>query len=340
MGALLAVLAEVFDLAATTGLSVDSFLTGEAFTTAEVLQSHIANLVTYGGLSEAEALAAAEVSQEAYSALTSLTSNFPRAFAALAGTEALAVGSLVIGSATAAALAPYTFDYSTPIANLNVDMALQVWQPNWDDIFFPGVVPFARIVNYIDPANWAAYLYQAVGRYFWETAQRTGQHLIEHEVREVAREVGQRTVQSVSETLARYFENARWAVSHLSSNVYSGLQNYYTELGPLRPHQVRAVNRRLGRELPTRYNLETPRPQDKASAQYVTKSDAPGGAHQRVTPDWMLPLILGLYGDITPSWEATLEDLEEEEEEEENGPKKKKPRRGKKQTKANSNSSA
>lgn len=31
---------------------------------------------------------------------------------------------------------------------------------------------------------------------------------------------------------------------------------------------------------------------------------APGGAEQRVTPDWLLPLILGLSGDTTPTWKA------------------------------------
>uniref|UniRef100_A0AAU7E2C4 Minor capsid protein n=1 Tax=Rousettus bat polyomavirus TaxID=3141932 RepID=A0AAU7E2C4_9POLY len=323
MGAVLAVLAEVFDLAAVTGLSVDSILTGEAFTTAEVLQSHIANLVTYGGLTEAEALYAAEVTPEVYAALSSLTPNFPQAFAALAGTEATAFTALVAGAATAAALAPYNFDYSTPIANLDPSlMALQVWQPNWDDVYFPGVVPFVRFVNYIDPQNWATYLYQAVGRIFWESAQRAGTRLIEQEGRQIASAVATRTVTTISDVLARYFENARWAVSHLSTNAYTSLQQYYAELPALRPHQVRAVNRRLGREIPNRFNLED----NQGSAQYVDKQvEAPGGANQRTTPDWMLPLILGLYGDINPSWASTLEDLEKEEDQE-NGPQKKKHR--------------
>lgn len=34
---------------------------------------------------------------------------------------------------------------------------------------------------------------------------------------------------------------------------------------------------------------------------------APGGAEQRATPDWLLPLILGLSGDTTPTWKADLE---------------------------------
>ncbi|BAX01891.1 VP3 protein [Rousettus aegyptiacus polyomavirus 1] len=198
---------------------------------------------------------------------------------------------------------------------------MQVWQPdlNWEDVYFPGVLPFARFVNYIDPANWASNLYHAIGRYFWETAQRAGTRLIEQEVRHVSTDLAQRTVTSIAETLARYFENARWAVSEVTSGTYGALQQYYSELPPLRPPQIRALHKRLGEDAPSRYSFDS---NGNGSAQYVDKVDAPGGARQRHTPDWMLPLILGLYGDIYPSWEATLEELEAEED----GPKKKKPR--------------
>uniref|UniRef100_A0AAU7E2D5 Minor capsid protein VP2 n=1 Tax=Rousettus bat polyomavirus TaxID=3141932 RepID=A0AAU7E2D5_9POLY len=165
-------------------------------------------------------------------------------------------------------------------------MALQVWQPDWEDIYFPGAIPFARFVNYIDPTNWASNLYHAIGRYFWETAQRAGTRLLEQEVRHVSTDLAQRTVTNIYETLAHYFENARWAVSHISSNTYGALQQYYSELPPLRPPQIRALHKRLGEDVPDRYKLES----SNGSAQYVEKVDAPGGARQRHTPDWMLPL--------------------------------------------------
>ncbi|BAQ55574.1 VP2 minor capsid protein [Bat polyomavirus 6b] len=320
MGALLAVLAEVFELSAATGFTVDSILTGEAIVADELLQAYTTNLVALEGFTQTEALLAAGFSPEAAYLLTSLAPNFPEAFSLLAGAESVVHGSLFIGAATSAALTPYSYDYATPIADLNQHlMALQVWRPeDWEDIYFPGVLPFARFVNYIDPANWASNLYHAIGRYFWESAQRAGTRLIEQEVRHVSTDLAQRTVTSIAETLSYYFENARWAVSHLSSNIYGGLQQYYSELPPLRPHQVRALHKRLGEKIPDRFNLES----SKGSAQYVDKYDSPGGARQRHTPDWMLPLILGLYGDILPSWETTLEELEAEED----GPQKKKPR--------------
>ncbi|AFU25614.1 VP2 [Betapolyomavirus calbifrons] len=320
MGAVLAVLAEVFELASVTGLSVDAILSGEAFTTAELLQAHIANLVTVGGLTEAEALAATEVTAEAYAALTSITSTFPQAFAALAATELTATGSLTVGAAVAAALYPYTYDHSTPLANLNTNMALQVWIPDLD-LDFPGVRPFVRFVNYIDPAQWATDLFQAVGRYFWQTAQRYGQNLIEHELRETSRELAVTAVTSVSDVLARYFETARWAVSLLPRNIYQSLQNYYQELPPLNPIQVRQLQRRIGGTIPDRLTFHD----TIQTAEYVEKAEAPGGANQRVAHDWLLPLLLGLYGDISPSWESTLEDLEEEED----APQKKKRKKSK-----------
>ncbi|BAZ96571.1 minor capsid protein VP2 [Rhinolophus blasii polyomavirus 1] len=326
MGAFLAVLAEVFELSTVTGLSVETILSGEAFTTAELLQSHIANLVTFGGLTEAEALAAAEVSAEAFSALSSLSETFPQAFASLAATEFATTGTLTVGAAIAAALYPYYYDYSVPISNLNRSMALQQWIPDYD-IDFPGIRPLVRFLNYIDPYTWASDLYHSIGRYFWETAQRIGQNVIEEELTELTRELAVRTVFSMSEMIALYFENARWAVSLLPRSIYNSLETYYAELPGINPIQARQLYRRLG-EVPLAGGPISgpisggPVPQ-QFSAQYVERYPPPGGADQRTAADWMLPLILGLYGDISPSWRRTLEDLEEEED----GPQKKKSRR-------------
>ncbi|ALN69892.1 VP3 [Betapolyomavirus secumuris] len=190
-------------------------------------------------------------------------------------------------------------------------MALQIWYPDLD-ILFPGALPFARFVNYIDPANWAADLYRAVGRYFWERVQAAGINFIEQQM-ETGRELAMRSVTSLSETLSQYFENARWAVSGLSTSLYHGLESYYSQLG-LSPIQQRQLARNLGHPQPYRYDLyDAPQLKGQVSATYVTKVDPPGGANQRSAPDWMLPLLLGLYGDLTPSWKDTLEELEAEE---------------------------
>ncbi|BBG62155.2 minor capsid protein VP3 [Rousettus leschenaultii polyomavirus 2] len=194
-------------------------------------------------------------------------------------------------------------------------MALQVWRPDFDDIMFPGAMHVARFINYIDPTNWAGDLFRAIGRYFWESAQRSSRQMIEGEMRGLAA----RTATSISETLALFFENARWAIRSAPSDLYGRLQQYYAELPTLNPPQLREVSRRLGNDYDL-YNANFNK--QITSAQYVAKTAAPGGANQRHTPDWLLPLILGLYGDISPSWEATLEELEEEED----GPQKKKRR--------------
>ncbi|QKY77210.1 minor capsid protein VP3 [Rhinolophus hipposideros polyomavirus 1] len=200
-------------------------------------------------------------------------------------------------------------------------MALQQWIPDFD-IDFPGVRPLVRFLNYIDPYTWATDLYHSIGRYFWETAQRIGQNVIEEEIGQMTRDLAVRTVYSLSEMIALYFENARWAVSLLPRSIYNSLETYYAELPGINPIQARQLYRRMGEVPLARGPISGgPLPQ-QFSAQYVERYPPPGGAQQRAAADWMLPLILGLYGDISPSWRRTLEDLEEED-----GPKKKKPRR-------------
>ncbi|AFQ32796.1 VP3 structural protein [bat polyomavirus 2a] len=192
-------------------------------------------------------------------------------------------------------------------------MALVPYMPDYD-IFFPGVQTFARWANYLDPLNWAPDLYHQIARWFWQGFLQESRRQIGHASFEIAR----RTSEGIQDSLARFFENARWAVSHISTNLYDSLDSYYRQLPKLNPGQARDLARRLKEKVPSRINLHD---MDKhpPSADFIEKYPAPGGAAQRHTPDWMLPLILGLYGDITPTWEAVLE-----EEEEYHGPSKKK----------------
>ncbi|AFQ32794.1 VP3 structural protein [bat polyomavirus 4a] len=193
-------------------------------------------------------------------------------------------------------------------------MALVPYMPDYD-IFFPGVSTFARFANYLDPLNWAPDLYHQVARWFWESFLHESRRQIGYAGQEVARYA----TATVQDSLARFFENARWAVSHFSSNLYTNLHDYYRELPKLKPEQARQLARLLEEKVPDKINLHDL--DKRTSAEFVEKVASPGGAHQRHTPDWMLPLILGLYGDLTPTWKAVLE-----EEEQIHGPSKKKPK--------------
>ncbi|AWD33729.1 VP3 [Potamochoerus porcus polyomavirus 1] len=185
------------------------------------------------------------------------------------------------------------------------------------DILFPGVQEFTRFIFNIDPLRWAQNMYSFAGRYLWNTVLMESRRQIAHHTTELAT----RTASGIQHSLANFFENARWAVSNLGSNIYTGLQGYYRELPGLNPPQARALARRLGVEQPDRYQLEAGgggRPSDKpktqpVSAEYVEKYPPPGGAGQRVAPDWMLPLLLGLYGDLNPTWKAAIEVKEQDE---------------------------
>lgn len=317
MGTVLSVIIEALSVAGATGATLETVLSGEIFSLAELLGAEVTNLVLLDGYTFSEALAIAGISAEAWNSYEFLALNFPSILAGVAGTETTA--GLVIGSAVTAALWPSSFDQSVPIAN----MALQIWVPNWDDIFFPGVVPLTRFLNQIDPLTWASDLFHAIGRAFWQTAQREGQRLLEYEATRVAHSV----TTGLTSSLAGYFENARWAVSQFhdySKQAYASVSNYYSQLPSLKPPQIRALTKRLEEnqqgQIPNHYeNYGSP----TSSGEYVEKYGAPGGANQRHAPDWMLPLLLGLYGDIYPSWDKTLTELEEEED----GPKKKKPRK-------------
>lgn len=343
MGALLTVLADIVELASITGLSAESILTGEAFTTAELLESHIANLVTVGGLTEAEALAATEVTPEAFAALRSLGPNLPHVLAGLAASELAANGAIVIGAAIAGALTPYNWYYSQPLAMADVEYPVAVWFPDFDEIAFPGVNSLARfLTNYMNPFHWTLSLFEAVDRLFWDTTIEVGRRL-----GDLGLDLAERTNQFyVSDQMAKFFENARWAVKAGTLDLYSFLSDYYKELPPLNPIRARQTAREQGEEPPYRYDrytdpswfeeatsfvskmtdvIVTDVPKQQ-SGFYVVKYEPPGGAQQRISPDWMLPLILGLYGDVSPSWADSIKEIEEEEDGPQEGPPKKKRR--------------
>ncbi|ADC34411.1 VP3 [California sea lion polyomavirus 1] len=196
-------------------------------------------------------------------------------------------------------------------------MALQVWVPDVDYLF-PGVSTFARYAQYLDPTYWGPDLLNHVSRLFWQSLLSEGRRQIGHASRDLATTVGG----TVQESLARFFENTRWAVSHVTGDWYAALHRYYGELPPLNPPQLSQLRKRIQRE--TGIDVAEEDKSHRPSANFVQKYSPPGGAGQRHAPDWLLPLLLGLYGDLTPTWKKEVEELEEiETEDEEDIPKKK-----------------
>ncbi|CAX87756.1 VP3 structural protein [Sumatran orang-utan polyomavirus] len=193
-------------------------------------------------------------------------------------------------------------------------MALIPWRdPDYYDILFPGVQSFSYAIDVI--TNWPGSLFHSIGRYIWDSVTSEARGQIGH----ASNQVIVRGTYAFQDSLARILENARWVVQAGPTNVYNFLDSYYRELPPINPAQARQMYRRIGQkyrmpreaEIPDRYNLES---SESESGETVEFYKHPGGANQRVTPDWMLPLILGLYGDITPTWDKYVHEVEEEDE--------------------------
>ncbi|AFK09339.1 VP3 [Betapolyomavirus equi] len=203
-------------------------------------------------------------------------------------------------------------------------MALVPYYPD-PDILLPGVRQFARALQYFDPAGWAETLFSMFRHMLYNYISREGPRQIGWATTQVATEMARRSA-TVGDALARFFENARWAVTAVPRNIYTALEDYYRELPSVRPTQARQLAERLGAKIPEQINIYKER-EEEVSGEFVRDFPPPGGAQQRTAPDWLLPFLLGLYGDIPPAWESRLRtQVRKAEEEEEDGPQKKKPR--------------
>ncbi|AWD33690.1 VP3 [Alphapolyomavirus aflavicollis] len=226
-------------------------------------------------------------------------------------------------------------------------MALIPWRPEeyWD-VLFPGINTIARGLDVAH--GWAHSLFQSVGRQIWRALFEETRAAIDYAVRDVTLRQTHRLLDGV----ARMLENGRWVVTNAveqtgqvvtgaiqntgqllltaPSEAYRGLRNYYAELPGVNPAQrqqmLRAIERQnaqqaLRTELGRDVQSVTPSPKSSGfteSGNVIQRYMPPGGAMQRTCPDWMLPLILGLYGDINPTWHTVIE--------EEYGPQKKRRR--------------
>ncbi|AWD33760.1 VP3 [Glis glis polyomavirus 1] len=170
-------------------------------------------------------------------------------------------------------------------------MALAPYNPDIDyDILFPGVSWFARNIRYFDPTFWTTRLWQR----FVEGLQREAVRQIAHETNALGARAREQAALTLREAVARVVENTQWVFTNLgqgASNLYASVERYYAELPGLNPAQRRALMERLPREdivVPQQDSL----PQ---SGDFVVRYEAPGGANQRSCPNWLLPLILGIY---------------------------------------------
>nr|BAE00163.1 VP2 [JC polyomavirus]BAE00169.1 VP2 [JC polyomavirus] len=324
MGAALALLgdlvATVSEAAAATGFLVAEIAAGEAAATIEV---EIASLATVEGItSTSEAIAAIGLTPETYAVITG-------APGAVAGFAAL-VQTVTGGSAIAQLGYRFFADWDHKVSTVGLfqqpAMALQLFNPeDYYDILFPGVNAFVNNIHYLDPRHWGPSLFSTISQAFWNLVRDDLPSL-------TSQEIQRRTQKLFVETLARFLEETTWAIVNSPVNLYNYISDYYSRLSPVRPSMVRQVAQREGtyisfghsytqsidnadsiQEVTQRLDLKNPNVQ---SGEFIEKSFAPGGANQRSAPQWMLPLLLGLYGTVTPALEAY-----------EDGPNKKKRRK-------------
>lgn len=321
MGAALSIIIEMVgaigELTAITGFSAEALLSGEALA---AIEAEANSLISMGYVNAETALFSMGVTEDMYaymSALPSLSASVLDQFV----NESIGTAMIfqTVSGSSALSLGVLRALKQQQVSIVNRNMAVVPYRdPDYYDILFPGIREFAHAINFFN--GWSENLARIVGRYIWRMVIDESRHQLEHAVRDLA----YRQQHTFRDALARMLENTRWVVYNAASragqvvsDAYQSLNDYYSRLG-LNPAQRRSLFRRLEldyRNLSPEHNHG--HVQD-ASGEVIEFYQAPGGAYQRVTPDWLLPLILGLYGDITPTWATVLE--------EEDGPKKKKRR--------------
>lgn len=316
MGGVLSILVDLVqllpELSASTGFGIEAILAGEA---AASVEAEVTGLMLLESLGPLDALASLGLSAESFSLLSAMPGFFQ---------DVVGLGVLFQTISGASSLVAAGIQLRHEVSVVNRNMALVPWIPHdLFDIYFPGAMTFSRVINVI--ADWGVSLFEQLSRTFWDELSRQSRAQIES----AAREVALRGAQTFADTLSRVIERARWTITNSPIvQAYGALEDYYRRLPQINPPQARQLFRRLGERPPDRYNLEQLEREARAeirqeeSGEVVERYEPPGGAFQRSTPDWMLPLILGLYGDITPTWSAYIEQIEAEED----GPKKKRRR--------------
>ncbi|ABB04265.1 putative VP3 [Gammapolyomavirus corvi] len=199
-------------------------------------------------------------------------------------------------------------------------MALQVWTPNIDYLF-PGVNSFVDALYHVNPLDWGPSLFRDLGQQIWDFIIQTGRR----HLGDATRAAVEQSASTLFDLLARATESATWYVVETPVSTYRFLEDYYRQAPILRPDARRGLAIGMRDDIlepipvPQRLEKVAEFPKlEEPSGQKVAPTLAPGGAHQRSCPDWMLPLILGLYGTVFPGWKAEVQLLENQE----HGPQK------------------
>lgn len=159
-------------------------------------------------------------------------------------------------------------------------------------------------------------MFNTLGRWFWNVIERD----LERQIGYSSRALAARSARDFNAAVDKLVDTVRWTVRQLSRDLYKTTRDYYKQLPPVRPSQYRQVHEmyKSGNQRWIEYeNSRSPggwsaenKPASPAdSGEFVAETLVPGGAGQRSTPDWMLPLILGLYGALNPEW-SQLQDEE------------------------------
>lgn len=294
------------DLSTYTGFTVEAIIAGEA---AAAVEAQVASILAFdASIQPLEALASLGFTAEQFSYMSAIPTFV---------NDAIGLGVVLqtvsgAGQLVQAGIAYSRTDVSVVNRNLNMNVTdLVIWRPeDYYDILFPGLSRLSWGIDILN--NWGRGLFRSVGRYIWSLILQETRLQLEAEGRRF-RAYAQATV---SHTIANILENARWVVTSGPVSAYQALEDYYRALPPLNPPQRRQLYERLR----IQFEEQGITPHHEESGEIIDQFAAPGGAHQRVTPDWMLPLILGLYGDITPVWGEYLREFDVD------GPPKKKRR--------------
>lgn len=322
MGAIISIFAAIGEVIAATGFAAETVISGEA---AAILGSQISSLVAEG-LTTTEALSTLGLSPELFAFTTSLAGAAESGGALWTG---LATGLYGLGGAGVSGIAGgVQGGIATAAAGLvrfpNIskhrhEMALQIWQPL--DWLYPEAEWLYNAYHYFDPYSWLPSLMDQLGSRFWQYIESTGHRQLTSQASAVAVRASNRAFYTLMEQIS----NAAWYVR----NTYDALQHYYSVLppryGPPRLRSYLEANRdnlfidppdmgpdvtdtSEGRQFEGDIlrRLKKLFSREQESGERVYKARPPGGAEQMVTPDWLLPLILGLLGDLTPTFAADI----------------------------------
>lgn len=307
MGAVISVILDLIELISVTGFEAESIISGEA---AAIVESQLSSLAVIENASAAEVLSTFGLNETSYSLLV----NFPQAFENAVYTAQLIQTVSGASSLIAAGIETQPFQ----IFDAGSNMALQQWRPDYIELFIPGYRHFEYYFNVL--SGWGESLVNTVSRAFWEAllseTRQTARLLASSAVDNVYN-VGEQGLQNIQNALVGLIEGARWAL-RFPGNVYHNLEMYYAQLPGLTPPQVRSIQKRLEEARNYGPSVQVDDSENSVfsehlSGDYIFRGEAPGGARQRQTPDWMLQLILGILGDITPFFKEVIEEVEGEE---------------------------